>query len=1129
MSGPVIEYISSELPQTLGPYRITGVLYEGHSASVLCGVGPQGERVAIKWGKPGRRSELAVHEELVLLQSIDHPGVISVLDSGSRDGRIWIAMPYYRSSKHPDRGPTEDRSTTLTVRHLRILASTLGWLHAHGIVHRDLKPANVLLDDFGLPVLADFGVSVRAMESDMREQVDPSKKGWTDGYAAPELYGHESVDGRVDLYALGVMLPGDSAFATIRGQLTAQRLELRPRYGQTVGERLEALGGGPLPRGWPSDSPQLLRARFVGRESELQEVRAWMDRGLLEEGGILFLRGPSGSGKTRLGKELSAYARQSGAEVFSVACGYGRTAREGMGSSLVIFRPLLRQIAELAASDGPVAVQALFGEHLDVLSWVEPSLSKLLPEGKPNRQLLNVSEAVTQACIYVLDQWSRRMPTLLLVDDVQWADELSLRILFRLCEFPELVPNLSVACTLRSEASKDFVAWATHKRVSFVDLRGLANEEVLTLIRSSIAGTLPTDVEQEIIHHAAGSPLMANWLLDEARASSRLVFRGGRWSWVEGAGVMTGRSDALLLSQLETLSKDARSLVYASAVLGRRSELHRAANVAEISVERARIAGQQLIAVNLLTKSPSKEVCFSHDKVVESVYRSMSDSTRRFYHLRAARSYDGTGMYSQLALHYEEAGQWNLALENYVLSAQRAYEEGRHQTVFALVERVRGLNNGQTLKYSTVDAKLGVNVVETQSLIAAGTLRRLELSSIAGLSLLNIRVPETRRQWAGMLARQIFVQLGLRLRERLRLPKAEYPRKTDMSHAAWFLYGLWWGAYCDTNKRVLQFLATAFWVANMSEKAEDWTTGARIAPALALMYGQMGLKGASESAYARSRQWAVWSGHPLAMIRWNVWRLFTETLAGQWGPAEVRLNETLQLARHHSATQDMENILVVRCLNLLFRGRIEQGMEYSDRWNNLPQEFRFEISQGPALTIRASLALILEKDEVVLDAVERIFNHFERDPNMTGHAAGARLMLACIAARKGDWEESFTLAEQVRDALGPHSSKHHTASVVQMFMPRLRARQVAHVKSQPQKLLISRAREAIREANKDARSKSHSVGVCLQAEAELSYACGDLPNAMSRANIALQTCEDLGLEQLSRELKDLIATLDDQV
>lgn len=1124
MPSAVPQNLEIQEPVSLGRYRLTRVLSDAGAATVYQAVAPSGDAVALKWARRGRGNVQAIREEIALLQSIDHPGVVQVIDTGIARDRPWFAMPYIgRTAAH---GSQDAFGCTLSVRQVRVLASTLGWLHAHGIVHRDLKPSNVMISEAGLPILVDFGVSVRSIESDMREVVESNRKGWTAQYAAPELYHHEGIDGRVDLYALGVMCPDEPRFAGVKNQLMAPIPDERPRYGCMVGERLEQLGAGPRPPHWPNDAPQLLRSAFVGRETELSSGQRWVDAGLREHGGVLLIRGPSGSGKTRLGREISTYARHSGAEVFAVACGHGRSGREGLSSGLVLFRPMIRQIADLAASGGSEAVTALFGEHLDVLSRVEPALRQLLPEGTQNRSLSNVSEALTRACLYVMDQWSQRMPSLLLVDDLQWADELSLRVLHRLAEYPDLVPNLSVACTLRSEAANAFESWTSLPRISTIDLHGLGTEDIRTLLRSSVSGILPVEVESEIIHHAAGSPLMANWLLDEARASARLFYERGAWRWLEGAPVMTGRSDTLLLSQLSILDADARALVCASSVLGRRTELHRAALVADLTIERARRASQQLVAVNLMAKSSSRELRFSHDKVVESVYRSLGAESRQRLHLRAAAAYEGTTLYAQLAFHYEEAERWVQALDNYLLSAQQAYGQGRHQAVFAVLERVRHLNQGRTLQNAPVETRLGLNVVETQSLILAGTIEALQSSAIGGLELLKIRVPSTTLQWVGRLGQQILGQLRLRWRQGRQGVPASAKNHSRMSHAAWFLYGLWWSAYNDATIGRLQFLATAFWVANLAERAKDWTTAARIGPALGLMYAAMGLTSASEAAYERSLRWAKASEQPQAIIRWNVWRLLTEVMTGNWDNVESRLDESTRLARHHSATQEMENLIVLRSLSLLFRGRLEEGMALCEHWMTLPEEFRFQINVGTSLTVRASFALLLEREEVALQAVDEIFQHYAQDPSMTLHAESGRLVQACLAAKRGEWETSFRLAEQVRKVIGAKSSRNYSAGMIQMFMPRLRVHHVANVTGQGRELLISRAREAIAEAMKDSRARVYSRGASLQAQAELSSVLGEVELAKTQAEQALEFTEQSGLELLSTQLREFLRTLD---
>ena len=99
-----------------------------------------------------------------------------------------------------DRGPLPPADA---VRHLREVAWALAYAHARGVIHRDVKAENVLFDDSERPLLADFGIALRRGFGP-RVTAAGLAVGST-AYMAPEQARGEEVDGRADLYSLGVM------------------------------------------------------------------------------------------------------------------------------------------------------------------------------------------------------------------------------------------------------------------------------------------------------------------------------------------------------------------------------------------------------------------------------------------------------------------------------------------------------------------------------------------------------------------------------------------------------------------------------------------------------------------------------------------------------------------------------------------------------------------------------------------------------------------------------------------------------------------------------------------------------------------------------------------------------------
>ena len=145
----------------------------------------------------------ALRREARLAASLDHPNVVTVYDFQVEDGTAYIVMEYVPNALDRLLG-TQRR---LSSRRASEIAAQicLGLAHAHesGVVHRDIKPANILLTANGDVKISDFGIA-RALASSTRSR-GTSAMG-TPYYMAPEQWNEGNVDGRADIYSLGILL-----------------------------------------------------------------------------------------------------------------------------------------------------------------------------------------------------------------------------------------------------------------------------------------------------------------------------------------------------------------------------------------------------------------------------------------------------------------------------------------------------------------------------------------------------------------------------------------------------------------------------------------------------------------------------------------------------------------------------------------------------------------------------------------------------------------------------------------------------------------------------------------------------------------------------------------------------------
>lgn len=206
------------IPFEIPGYRIIRPLGQGGMATVyLANQETLDREVAVKvLGADRAPSEDLIkrfENEARTIAKLDHPHIVSIYEVGrASSGHLYYTLPYLPNGDLSTRNDSQDQRRVLAI--LRCLAEALGYAHQHGIVHRDVKPENVLFDKLDRPQLADFGIAL-ARHSDVRVTREGATLGST-GYMSPEQARGLSLDGRSDLYSLGVMayelLTGDLPF-----------------------------------------------------------------------------------------------------------------------------------------------------------------------------------------------------------------------------------------------------------------------------------------------------------------------------------------------------------------------------------------------------------------------------------------------------------------------------------------------------------------------------------------------------------------------------------------------------------------------------------------------------------------------------------------------------------------------------------------------------------------------------------------------------------------------------------------------------------------------------------------------------------------------------------------------------
>ena len=205
--------LPGEAIETLGRYQIGRALGQGAMGTVYLAHDPQlGRAVAIKTMALGREFDASdlveartrFFREAEAAARLRHPDIVAVYEAGEARGLVFIAMEYVAGhdlSRHTRAGSL--LPVPLLLRTVARVALALAYAHTQGVVHRDMKPANVLVDPERDSVkVADFGI---ASITDTCRTRTGMLLG-TPSFMSPEQMAGRRLDGRSDLYSLGVML-----------------------------------------------------------------------------------------------------------------------------------------------------------------------------------------------------------------------------------------------------------------------------------------------------------------------------------------------------------------------------------------------------------------------------------------------------------------------------------------------------------------------------------------------------------------------------------------------------------------------------------------------------------------------------------------------------------------------------------------------------------------------------------------------------------------------------------------------------------------------------------------------------------------------------------------------------------
>lgn len=415
-------------------------------------------------------------------------------------------------------------------------------------------------------------------------------------------------------------------------------------------------------------TPQLSRPSFVGRKAEFARSRAVWAQAVRGRAQLLVVTGEPGIGKTRLVEELAGSVVGEGAAV--------ARARAYQASG----HPPWGPVTEWLRSP---ALQARLGRLEPV--WLA-ELARLIPEIQPDHPALPPSEPSGDAGRQrLLDALARAFlatgrPLLLVLDDLQWADQETVQMIAHLlATAPDA--GLLLAATLRSDETDPEDPVAGLKQM--LSRYGLVTEIELDRLDVQASAELAAGVIGRPLDRAA-----AQQLWEDAEGQPLFIVEAARTGLGSADARLSRTVRAVITSRLAQLSDPARRLVELAATVGRSFSVDVLAAASGSSEDELVDALDEAWRRQILREQGGTGYDFSHDRIREVAYDLIPPARRRALHrsvaaaLESVRGSTEESVFSTVASHYESAGMLEHAVAAYQRAGTRSVE------VFALDDAI---------------------------------------------------------------------------------------------------------------------------------------------------------------------------------------------------------------------------------------------------------------------------------------------------------------------------------------------------------------------------------------------------------------------------------------------------------
>ncbi|MGE4232311.1 MAG: ATP-binding protein [Bacteriovoracia bacterium] len=814
-----------------GKYQLTSILGEKERSRSYAGFDVvTGQSIVLK-----TFSDLSVSAQLLfqleheseILKGAKDSGLNPILHYGIDEKKFFLVSPFIPGVSLDERL----KQRTLTVSEVIFLAKsilkTLGEIHALKSTFRNLKPSNIIVNKAGTiseVTLVDFGAY--ADNGDIR-------------YFSPEqagLLNSTLVDSRSDFYSLGSVLhealsgkilfdeanlseilrqhlikkvPSINSMGIcvpkVLDEIVSRLLKINPqdRY-QTVDaifhdfERLSAaLSQGETEPVFVVGSKDrrrfLTEPEFVGRSKELDSLYDGFKSACNGNGKVLFVEGDSGVGKSWLIERFTSFYI-TGRDVRVLrAQGKDKQANQpfsmirNLGLDIISFidsRPTLKEKIKKELYGSKEEICSILPELKTIWNLTGTSHIRLDDKFVENRFILSFHS-------FLKLLGSKEEPLVILLDDLQWADDLTLKLLVHLNTSDLKDTFLFIVGALRSRDGGTSVILDKIKNLKNIRLEPLRKNEIADLLRS-MAGDLPDNIVDTVYEIAKGSPFNATAVLQGLSEMGALFWQNDAWQFnAEAISQMqvSRRAATILAKRLDLLPTRTRELMTIAAIVGKAFTIELVSELLEVSATDVFQDLDLAIRRNLIRRSHQdlSVYIFAHDKIREKILADAPVEKLRRLHYNVAEkleSLDRNNIF-EISYHWDAANEPARAYPYAITAARQAlnqcaFEAAEQQFRIALrrgeeTALLEGLAESlyrRGLYRESYEHFLNLKNRATSDLdkaryvtkLASVVFGRSDLGQAIqfcqeGLRLVGCKIPATRWSLCFALAKEVFVQI----------------------------------------------------------------------------------------------------------------------------------------------------------------------------------------------------------------------------------------------------------------------------------------------------------------------------------------------------------------------------------